>query len=61
MYSPEDKLLYSIAETQRILGLGRTTVWRLVASGDLEAVRVGARRLIKADSVRRLASEGAAA
>ncbi len=28
-------------EAQRLVGLGRTTLWRLVSSGKIEAARVG--------------------
>ena len=28
-------------EAQRMVGLGRTTLWRLASSGDIEAARVG--------------------
>ena len=28
-------------QAQRLVGLGRTTLWRLVSSGEIEAARVG--------------------
>lgn len=31
----------SYREAQRLVGLGRTTLWRLVSSGEVEAARVG--------------------
>ena len=35
-------------------GLGRTTVYELMKSGDLESVKIGKRRLVVIDSYRRL-------
>ena len=49
-----DKLAYSINETAKALSLGRTSVYALIAEGRLETLRLGARRLVKAESVRRL-------
>lgn len=31
----------SYSEAQRLVGLGRTTLWQLVSSGDVKAARVG--------------------
>lgn len=49
-----DKLAYSINETAKALSLGRTSVYALIAEGRLETFRLGTRRLVKAESVRRL-------
>lgn len=49
-----DKLAYSITETAKALSLGRTSVYALIAEGRLETFKLGSRRLVKADSVRRL-------
>ena len=45
-----DKVGLSITETCEGLGVGRTTVYALIASGELESVKVGRRRLIPASS-----------
>jgi excisionase family DNA binding protein len=49
-----DKLAYSITETAKALSLGRTSVYALISEGRLETFKFGSRRLVKADSVRRL-------
>lgn len=60
-----EKVGYSIEEAAQSLGVGRTTVYDLMNSGDLESVKVGRRRIIPADAVgaflaaRRAATAGA--
>lgn len=49
-----DKLAYSITEIAKALSLGRTSVYALIAEGRLETFKFGSRRLVKAQSVRRL-------
>ena len=55
------KLLYSIAESAEMLGLGRTKLCELIYAGVIESVKVGGRRLIPAafleDYVERLCAE----
>lgn len=43
----EDRLLYTPAEAGERLRLGRTTVYELMARGDLPSVRIGASRRIR--------------
>ena len=50
----EQRLAYSIPEAGLLLGLGHATTERLVASGRLPSVKVGRRRLVPADALRRL-------
>jgi excisionase family DNA binding protein len=56
-------LLLTVEEAARRLGIGRTTCFALIASGELESVKVGSLRRIPVDAlvayVRRL--RGAAA
>ena len=47
-------LLLSLAETRQLLGLSRTTVFRLLKEGRLSSVRVGARHLVTRESIYRL-------
>ena len=58
-----EKLLYDIEDVEDRTSLGRSTIYALMASGRLESVKVGARRLVPADSledfVRALREEGA--
>jgi excisionase family DNA binding protein len=49
-----ERLAYSINETARVLSLGRTSIYAMIADGRLEAFKLGRRTLIKAESVRRL-------
>lgn len=51
-----ERLAYSINETARALSLGRTSIYVMIGDGRLEAIKLGRRTLIKADSVRRLIS-----
>ena len=50
-----DALLCSQAEAWKMLAIGKTKGGELIASGQLETVRIGSRRLVKLASVRRLA------
>ncbi len=54
-----DKLAYSINETAKVLSLGRTSIYALIAEGRLATVKLGTRRLVKADSVRQLVEAAA--
>lgn len=49
-----DKLLFSIAEAATALGLGRTSVYNFINSGDLKTVKLGTRTLIKVSSLEAL-------
>ncbi len=42
-------------DAAKMLGLGTTKTDELIAEGQLETVRIGARRLVKIASIRRLA------
>lgn len=48
-------ILCSQAEAWKMLAIGRTKGAELIASGQLETVRIGARHLVKIESVKRLA------
>lgn len=54
-----ERLAYSINDTAKVLSLGRTSIYAMIADGRLEAFKLGRRRLIKAESIRRII-EGAA-
>jgi len=49
-----EQLTISVKETMRALDLGRTTVNAMIADNRLESVKLGRRRLVKVDSIRRL-------
>ena len=50
------KRTYSIDEVMEILGLGRTTIFRLLASGQLKSLKILGRRLILREHLEELIS-----
>ncbi len=52
-------LATSVSEAARSLNLGRTRVYQLINEGVLDTVKVGRRRLVKMDSLRRVLDDGA--
>lgn len=54
-----DRLAYSINETARILSMGRTSVYAMIADKRLDAFKLGRRTLIRAESIKRLIAEQA--
>ena len=52
-----EPLAISINDTAKALGLGRTTIYAMIADGRLEAFKLGRRRLVKAESIRRLVGD----
>ena len=55
-----EPLLYSIPDAAKALSLGRSKLYELITEGRLETVNIGRRRLVRAESVRALASAGRA-
>lgn len=51
---------YSVRDVAEMLGLGRTTVYRLMSEGHLTRIKVGARTLIPAADVSALMAAGQA-
>jgi excisionase family DNA binding protein len=43
--------LYSVPEVARLLSLSKSTIWRLIAAGELESVKRGRSRRIAAEAV----------
>ena len=48
-----DKLLYTPLEAAHVLGISRSTLYELLARGDIDSVHIGASRRIPADGLRR--------
>jgi excisionase family DNA binding protein len=44
--------MMSVEEAGRVLGISRSTVWRLIQRGELPSVRRGGRRLVQASAIR---------
>lgn len=51
-------LAYDVATACRVSSLGQTKIFELLASGRLASSKIGKRRLIHADSLRKLIEEG---
>ena len=49
-----ERLAVSINDTANTLGLGRTSIYAMIADGRLEAFKLGRRTLVKTESIRRL-------
>ena len=45
-------LLLSIPEVQRLTGLGRSNIYKLMDSGKIESVKIGKRRMIPYDALK---------
>lgn len=48
-----DRLLHTIPDAQEQLGIGRSTVYELIASGVIATVKIGRRTLIAHDELQR--------
>jgi excisionase family DNA binding protein len=49
-----EQLAISIKDAARALGLGRTSIYAMIADGRLEAFKIGRRTLVRMESIRRL-------
>ncbi len=49
-----ERLTISVAEIVHVLGMGKTTVYKMLNNGTLASVRVGRRRLVSCASLQRL-------
>lgn len=49
-----EALAVSINDAAKALGLGRTSIYAMIADGRLEAFRLGRRRLVTVESIRKL-------
>jgi excisionase family DNA binding protein len=54
-----DRYTLSIKETRKALGLGRTTIYKLLAKGQLDHVKVGRRTLVTVNSIEMLVDQAA--
>lgn len=52
-----EKLLVSITDAAKALSVGRTSIYELIRSGQLQTRKMGRRNLITAQSLRRLVGE----
>lgn len=56
---PLEPLTVRIPVAVRLTGIGRSKLYELIKSGDVETVKVGTATLVKVASLRRLAEHGA--
>lgn len=49
-----ERLVYSVKETARLLSIGRTSIYAMIADGRLESFKIGRRTLIRGESIRGL-------
>lgn len=52
-----DRYTLSIKDAREALGLGRTTIYKLIGDGTLQTITVGRRRLILARSIQELCDQ----
>ncbi len=57
-HSISHPLTVTVKEALAMIGIGRTSFYELVAGGEITTVKIGRRRLVHAESLRRLAAEG---
>ena len=55
---PTQPRAYSFSDGQRILGISRSTFYRLEAANKIKLLRIGRRTLIPASEIERLLKEG---
>jgi excisionase family DNA binding protein len=48
---PPGPKAFTVDDTCRVTGLGRTSIYELIAQGKLKSIAIGRRRLILAESV----------
>lgn len=48
----DERLAVSPAEAARLAGIGRTTLYQALGSGELRSLKIGKRRLIMVDALR---------
>lgn len=51
----EFRIVYTVAEAAELLGIGRSTAYELVASGELPTVRIGRRAVVTRPTITALA------
>lgn len=51
-----ERIFASIKETGNALGLGRTTIYRMINEGQLETVKLGSRNLVRIASIEAVAA-----
>ena len=58
--SSYDRMGYSVGEAAGALGLAQSGLWKWIALGKVRSVKIGNRRIISAQEIKRLLTEGLA-
>ena len=56
---PAQRRAYTFRDAESVLGISRSSFYRLEGAGKIRLVRIGRRTLIPADEIERLVKEGA--
>ena len=48
---PQERVLLTVEQAAKRLGIGRTSAWRLIRTGELESVRIGTLRRVHTSAV----------
>jgi excisionase family DNA binding protein len=51
----EPPLLVSVKDASRMLGIGRSSMWKLISRGEIETRRIGRRTLIRRQALENFA------
>ena len=52
--APVEPLSYNVEDACRMIGIGRTSIYRLATEGKIRIIKVAGRSLVPADSLRAL-------
>jgi excisionase family DNA binding protein len=52
-----DRLGLRVADAAAVLGICRSKIWTMIQTGELESFKIGGSRLVRTDSVIRLAGK----
>ena len=56
-----EKLVYTVEETGRILGIGRSSAYEAIRTGQIPSIRIGRRLLVPMVAIERLLKAGRSA
>lgn len=59
MKANDEQLAYSVSEAAKAISVGKSTIYRLINDGEIDARKIGTRTLITASSLRRFVGEAA--
>ena len=54
----DQKTTYTVAETAKALSVSTKTIYNYLYSGKIEAVKIGSKWIIKADTVKKILKNG---